>query len=357
MSYAVVHMKKIKTAGLKGVQFHHQRERESQTNPDIDKNKSGLNYDIVNSEKNIDFNKTVKNIIKENVITDRAIRKDAVVLCDFIISSDKNFFKNLTQEQQHDFFKKSCDFFKERYGAEKVVYAKVHHDEYTPHMHIGLVPITHENKLSAKSLFDRNELRALQDDYPKFIQEHGYELQRGEPKENIKHKETADFKKEQIKELHKELDNNLNALKGDLRAVEDTNMQLFRLKHINAKEALLGSKITLPKEDYYKILDLAKQSVLTKDELEKLRNENPRLKDENVKLKELSSNNFDRITSLRYEVLKNKEKYKKEHEKVSAMNKTLGEMNKEERDALLEKYREHLKEAEKIKAKSFEMER
>lgn len=36
MSYAVCRMQKVKSAGLKGMQFHNQRERKSRTNDDID---------------------------------------------------------------------------------------------------------------------------------------------------------------------------------------------------------------------------------------------------------------------------------------------------------------------------------
>ena len=59
MSYAVVRMAKMKSHDLKGIQFHNQRERESRTNPDIDKERSYENYDLVNDE-HIDYNETSK---------------------------------------------------------------------------------------------------------------------------------------------------------------------------------------------------------------------------------------------------------------------------------------------------------
>lgn len=55
MSFAVCRMQKMKSFDLKGIQFHNQRERESKTNPDIENDKSHLNYDFVNDE-NIDYN-------------------------------------------------------------------------------------------------------------------------------------------------------------------------------------------------------------------------------------------------------------------------------------------------------------
>ncbi|HDR3064293.1 TPA: plasmid recombination protein, partial [Pseudomonas aeruginosa] len=45
------------------MQFHNQRERESKTNPDIDKERSHENYDLVNDEP-IDYNERVKEIIE-----------------------------------------------------------------------------------------------------------------------------------------------------------------------------------------------------------------------------------------------------------------------------------------------------
>ncbi|MFF8895850.1 plasmid recombination protein, partial [Brevibacterium casei] len=37
MSYSIIRMQKMKSNGIKGIQFHNQRERESETNPDINK--------------------------------------------------------------------------------------------------------------------------------------------------------------------------------------------------------------------------------------------------------------------------------------------------------------------------------
>ncbi|MGX1988551.1 plasmid recombination protein, partial [Bacillus subtilis] len=51
MSYAVVRMQKMKAHDLKGIQVHNQRERESRTNSDIDKERSHENYDLVHDGK------------------------------------------------------------------------------------------------------------------------------------------------------------------------------------------------------------------------------------------------------------------------------------------------------------------
>ena len=46
-------------------------------------------------------------------------------------------------------------------------------------MHVGMVPVTEENKLSAKQIFNRKELVSLQDDFHAYMVEKGFYLERG----------------------------------------------------------------------------------------------------------------------------------------------------------------------------------
>lgn len=97
---------------VKGIQIHNQREKESHTNPDIEKEQSHLNYDLHNDQY-IDYLRTVKEKIEQNVETNRAIRKDAVVMCEFIVTSDRDFFERLSEdnpEYQKEFLKKHIVF-------------------------------------------------------------------------------------------------------------------------------------------------------------------------------------------------------------------------------------------------------
>ncbi|MGL5617428.1 MAG: MobV family relaxase, partial [Sarcina sp.] len=118
--FAAVHMQKFKIGAVKGIQFHNQRERNSKTNKDIDPTKTEENYDLKNENK-INYVRRVDEIIKNNVQTDRAIRKDAVVMCNFVVSSDKEFFEQMDEKATKSFFKESYEFFKEKYGEENIV--------------------------------------------------------------------------------------------------------------------------------------------------------------------------------------------------------------------------------------------
>ncbi|ETJ34877.1 Plasmid recombination enzyme, partial [human gut metagenome] len=83
------------------------------------------------------------------------------------ITSDKEFFEKLSQEQTRKFFETAKNYFAENYGETNVAYASVHLDESTPHMHLGIVPMRN-GKLSSKVMFNREELKHIQEDLPKY---------------------------------------------------------------------------------------------------------------------------------------------------------------------------------------------
>ena len=55
-------------------------------------------------------------------------------------------------------------------------------------------------------MFDKEELKKIQEDLPKYMNEHGFELERGELNSEAKHKTVAEFKQEMAgKEIEKQL--------------------------------------------------------------------------------------------------------------------------------------------------------
>lgn len=196
MSYAVCRMQKVKSAGLKGMQFHNQRERKSRTNDDIDHERTRENYDLKN-DKNIDYNERVKEIIESQKTGTRKTRKDAVLVNELLVTSDRDFFEQLDPGEQKRFFEESYKLFSERYGKQNIAYATVHNDEQTPHMHLGVVPMR-DGKLQGKNVFNRQELLWLQDKFPEHMKKQGFELKRGERGSDRKHIETAKFKKQTL---------------------------------------------------------------------------------------------------------------------------------------------------------------
>src|SRR5699024_9621308 len=105
-SYAVSRMQKVKSAGIKGMQFHNKRERKSRTNDDIDHERTSENYDLKN-DKNIDYNERVKEIIESQKTGTRKTRKDAVLVNELLVTSDRDFFERLDPGEQKRFFEES----------------------------------------------------------------------------------------------------------------------------------------------------------------------------------------------------------------------------------------------------------
>lgn len=206
MSYLVARMQKMKTQNLGGIQKHNQREFNNNSNQDIDKDRSHLNYDLVN-DGNIDYREKIMKTIESQKTSPRAVRKDAVLVNEWILTSDNEFFKEIGTEKTRDYFEKMGDFFKERYGEENVAYAQVHMDESTPHMHLGVVPMR-EGKLSSKNVFNRKELLAIQDELPRHMRLHGFNIQRGESDSNRKYLKVDEYKK--MREQMSAMDERLN---------------------------------------------------------------------------------------------------------------------------------------------------
>ena len=94
----VARMEKMKVGNLSGIQRHNQRETDNHSNPDIDIEKSHLNYDLVNPGS-INYREKIKQIIESQRISKRAVRKDAVLVNEWIITSDTAFFQENTDTQ------------------------------------------------------------------------------------------------------------------------------------------------------------------------------------------------------------------------------------------------------------------
>ena len=194
----VARMQKMKAGNLVGIGNHNQRKFENHSNKEIDVSKAHLNYDLVNRTEN--YKTDIEQFIDENKFTTRAVRKDAVLVNEWIISSDRDFFEDLSEKEIENFFARSKDYFLEKFGDENIRYAQVHLDETTPHMHLGIVPFDEDKKLSAKRVFNRQALRDVQEELPEYLQRYRYEIKRGRKgsdRKNLTVPEFKEMKKEQ----------------------------------------------------------------------------------------------------------------------------------------------------------------
>lgn len=201
MAYAVARMQKMKVGNLTGIENHNRRKTKNHTNEDIDVTKSHLNYDLVGNSGT--YHKDVMGYINKNKATNRAIRKDAVVVNEWLVTSSAAFFEGMEDAEIKRYFEVSKDFFANEFGEKNIRYAQVHMDEKTPHMHMGIVPFDEDMKLSSKRVVTKQKLIAIQDKLPLYMQEHGFDVQRGEKQSQRNHLSVSEYKdaKEKAKEL------------------------------------------------------------------------------------------------------------------------------------------------------------
>ncbi|HDH6130020.1 TPA: plasmid recombination protein [Staphylococcus aureus] len=205
MSYSIIRVAKVKSStNTTGLQKHIQRENKNYENKDIDHSKTYLNYDLVNANKQ-KFNDLIEEKIEQNYTDKRKIRTDAIKHVDGLITSDNEFFNNQTPEDTKQFFERAKEFLEQEYGKDNLLYATVHMDEKTPHMHYGIVPITKDGRLSAKEVVgNKKSLTELQNRFNEYVNQHGYDLERGESKQltSEKHDQLSRYK--QKTEYHKQ---------------------------------------------------------------------------------------------------------------------------------------------------------
>lgn len=239
MSFAVARMQKVKSGNLVGVGNHNQRNTDNHSNKDIDVERSHLNYDLVNRTEN--YKRDIEQFINDNKSSSRAVRKDAVLINEWIITSDNPFFKDKDDKEIKDFFDTAKSYFADKFGDNNIRYAQVHLDETTPHMHLGIVPFNDEHKLSAKTVFNRQALQAVQDKLPKYLNERGFELERGEKGSERKNLTVPEYKK--AKDELKEITTTLEQRKSEVLALSNDKAPTIKKESLDLKDETKTVKV------------------------------------------------------------------------------------------------------------------
>jgi len=213
----VARMQKMKADNLVGIGNHNQRKTKNHSNKDIDVERSHLNYDLVEGRTE-NYKTDIQDFIEEKKAGTRATRKDAVLVNEWIISSDRAFFDGKDDKEVERFFTEAKDYFADKFGDDNIRYAQVHLDETTSHMHLGIVPFDEDNKLSAKRMFNRAALIEIQDELPIFMHDRGFDVQRGEKGSERKNLTVPEYK--EMKQALNELNENKEKVADDVSKLE-----------------------------------------------------------------------------------------------------------------------------------------
>ena len=184
--FAVLHMNKYSCSSLTGIGNHIDR-KNIPKNADPERTK--LNHDYVTPEHSLRL--TAQNRINEGYKGKRKIRANAIYSCGFILSGSHERMREMSMSEIHRWAVKNKAFFEKRYGEKNITRCTLHMDEKTPHIHLHLVPLTKDGRLSAKELFGKADLKKLQTDYANEMSEFG--LERGISGSSRTHTTTHDF--------------------------------------------------------------------------------------------------------------------------------------------------------------------
>ena len=291
MAKLACHVEKYKKGSVSSIERHNERKNVNYSNEDIDPSRTHLNYSLIQRDNESYYRSVMKLVNARDNPSGKALRKDAVVLCEFVITSSNEFFENLPAEEQRRFFEESNRYLQDFFGKEKCIYSVIHNDEHTPHMHFGFVPLTAENKLCGKEIINRSVLFRLQAEMPKFLQDKGFKIERGEAGSKAVHKSVKKYKADMEKEKAA-LAVSIQKEKQEISQLASIKAEIESIEQIPIGKTMFGGKITVDEDDYKKVTSLAKKQLASESkekklsrELSSLRKENKTLKTENEGMK------------------------------------------------------------------------
>ena len=296
MSYAIIRNAKYKRENLKAVYRHNERKNKNYSNKDIDKTKSYLNYALKELEFNYEkeFDK-----IREKYDLKGQIKTVSNIVCEYVITSDNDFFKRIGEKETKRYFETAYKFVCEYkgLGEQYILSAKVHYDERSPHMHLLFLPVVHTtdkkgnniDKLACSEYWKaKDSYRQLQNAFFEYMVSNGFFLKRGLPKEetNREHYTVKEYKNITNFEKTKET---LKSIKLELPEVPD--LKDIKKVMIGRDEKILND-IIKPKDKLIEELyqdnvtlhkELSKQAK-TIEEAEKYQNERDKIIADNKEL-------------------------------------------------------------------------
>lgn len=229
------------------------------------------------------------------------------IACEYIITSDKEFFERIGKDETKRYFETAYKFVCQykNLGEQYILSANVHMDEETPHLHLMFIPVVHtkdknENKIDKIACSEfwkaKDSYRQLQDAFYEFMVSNGFDLERGNENGRI-HLSVEDYKKVTNFEKSKAV---LQDIKLELPETPDIKDfgRLMRNRDEKIQELIIAPKDKQIQELYEQnsLLYLTLQSqVKTVERVSKYEKERKSIMAENAEFKtqfEMMSNNY-----------------------------------------------------------------
>ena len=255
MSFAIIRNTKYKRENLKGIYRHNERRNKNYSNDNIDKEKSYLNYSLKSPKYRYDKE---FDMMKERYNLKGQIKTVSNIACEYIITSDKQFFEEIGEEETKRYFETAYNFVAEykNLGEQYIMSAKVHMDEETPHMHLIFLPVIHTtdkkgnniDKLACSEFWkEKDSYRQLQDAFYQYMTSYNFELERGVPKEETgrEHIDIKEYKEITNFDKTKEKLKNMKLELPDIPEIDDIKMARWSKK----RDEKILEDIIKPKDD------------------------------------------------------------------------------------------------------------
>lgn len=304
MSYAIIRNTKYKRENLKGIFRHNERRNKNYSNKNIDKEKSYLNHSLKSPQ--FSYEKEFDRIRKKYDLKGQ-VKVVSNIACEYIITSDKEFFESIGSEETKRYFETAYKFvcqYKDL-GEQYILSANVHMDEETPHLHLVFIPVVHTkdkngneiDKIACSEFWKaKDSYRQLQDAFYEFMVSNGFNLQRGNENDRV-HLSVEDYKKITNFENSKTL---LEDFHIDLPNIPDISSfsRFMRNRDEKIQESIIAPKDRLIKKLYEEneMLYLAfNKQAKTIEKASKYEKERKSIMAENTELKtqfEMMSNNY-----------------------------------------------------------------
>ncbi len=205
MPYAIFLATKLTTPGMATSATQHNYRLEE--TPNADPAWTPLNREYVNHEHQPYLQLANERLAELNLVPRR---RDAVHLVELVLTASADGFPRgadgrVPDIRESPWVKDNFEFVEKQFGAKNVVGFMLHQDEITPHLHVLVVPITADGRLSCRDVFSPARLRQLQTDYAQAMAPHG--LERGIKYSTAKHEDVRRYhgaqqmSKEQLTEL------------------------------------------------------------------------------------------------------------------------------------------------------------
>ncbi len=199
-NYAIMRFQKYKMNSVANIERHQTHRDRLKNRAHPEREKENLSY----SQFDETMTKTLRKAIKEQErATGKKVRKDAVVLTEFVLTFSPEME---TKINKSEWIKANVKWLCETFGKDKLLKLFSNADEQTFHIH-GYVCMTDENgKFNASKHFGKkSQIIKLQDSYADAMEQFG--LVRGESKEITKarHKTLQEWHKEECERIEQEL--------------------------------------------------------------------------------------------------------------------------------------------------------